>query len=253
MRNKQLRELAVCGFETVRALADHHPERIQRFFFTQDRARFFGSLCKQLAASRRVYRSVPDEKALEKLSGSVHHQGVVAMIAEPVIPFLDSAAVTAFAEQKKTALLLDHVGNANNLGAIIRSAAFFGIDNVVITNEDEQAQISTSMYRVAQGGMEFVNLWKTQNTQGLLDKLRGRMTLIGADHRSKHDLLSLPAFLTPNFGTLIVLGNEELGLAPQTKAACDYLVRISGTGAIESLNVAQAATLFLHAVSALGG
>lgn len=198
-----------------------------------------------------MYRSVSDERELEKLSGSVHHQGVVAMIAEPEVPLLDSATASIFAERKTAALLLDHVGNANNLGAIIRSAAFFGIDTIVISNEDEQAKISTSMYRVAQGGMEFVNLWRTQSTQWLLDELRGKMSRIGADHRSKHDLLSLSTLINPNNGALIVLGNEEIGLSPETKASCDYLVRISGCGAIESLNVAQAATLFLHAVSGL--
>jgi TrmH RNA methyltransferase len=50
---------------------------------------------------------------------------------------------------------------------------------------------------------------------------------------------------------MIVMGNEETGLSPEVKASCDHLVRIPGTGDVESLNVAQAATLFLYELSIL--
>jgi len=167
MKNKQLRELAVCGFEAVRALADQHPEKIQRLFFTQARAKTFGAVCRDLAARKKVYRTVEYEKELEKLCGSVHHQGVVAMIPEPEIPILTEQALLELST-KRTILLLDRVGNANNLGAIIRSAAFFGVETILLSEEDDQARISTSMYRVAQGGMEFVSLWRGATTRWVL-------------------------------------------------------------------------------------
>lgn len=248
MKNKQYRELAVCGFEAVSALAAKHPEKINRLFFTHERARFFGSVCKELAAARKVYRAVESENELERLCGSVHHQGVVAMIPEPNIPFLNESVVDTFYD-KKGIILLDRVGNANNLGAIVRSAAFFGIDTVILTDEDDQARISTSMYRVAQGGMEFVDLWKVPHSASFLEQLPETIVSIGADHRSNTDITALSQLVPSRSVPLVVLGNEETGLSPETKKQCRYLVRISGCGAIESLNVAQAATLFLHAVS----
>ena len=255
MKNKQYRELAVCGFEAVRALAERHPERIQRLFFTQDRARFFGPVCKTLAASRRLYRVVESPLELEKLSQSVHHQGVVAMIAEPDIPRLDVETVRKWQESRERILVLDRVGNANNLGAIVRSAAFFGIARIVIGEDDEQAEISTSAYRVAQGGMELVEVWRAPSAFWLVELTAGRMTRIGADHRARNRLSDLRELAGPEGGktqgVLVVMGNEESGLSSEVKAACDHLVRIPGTGDIESLNVAQAATLFLYEMSLL--
>jgi TrmH RNA methyltransferase len=251
MKNKQLRELSVCGFEAVRALAENHPERIQRLFFTQDRARFFGPVCKTLAAAKRVYRVVESDAELEKLSQSVHHQGVVAMIAEPGVHRLDLATLKSWQTSRERVLLLDRVGNANNLGAIIRSAAFFGIRNIVISDDDEQAQITTSAYRVAQGGLEFVEIFGVSSASELVRESEGILVRIGADHRASNQLSGLPSLAGPAQGVLIVMGNEETGLSPDVKSACDHLVRIPGSGDIESLNVAQAATLFLYALSLL--
>lgn len=251
MKNKQFRELAVCGFEAVQALAEKHPEKIQRLFFTQDRARFFGPVCKALAVSKRLYRVVESELELEKLSQSVHHQGVVAMIGEPVIPALEFETLRRWIAEKSRVLVLDRVGNANNLGAIIRSAAFFGISKIVISDEDEQAQVTTSAYRVAQGGMEFVEIYRAASAGWLVQAAAGKMVRIGADHRARNRLSDLPSLAGNETGVLIVMGNEEAGLSPEVKTACDHLVRIPGTGEVESLNVAQAATLFLYELSLL--
>jgi len=251
MKNKQHRELAVCGFEAVLALAERHPEKIQRLFFTQDRARFFGPICKTLAADHRLYRVVESELELEKLSQSVHHQGVVAMIVEPDPPRLDAATLRSWQSSGARALVLDRVGNANNLGAIVRSAAFFGVSRVVISDDDDQAEISTSSYRVAQGGMEFVEVWRVPSAAWLIAETAGRMTRIGADHRARNRIGDLRTLVRSDEGVLIVMGNEETGLSPDVKASCDHLVRIPGTGDVESLNVAQAATLFLYELSIL--
>ena len=254
MKNKQRRELAVCGFEAVRALAERHPERIQRLFFTQDRARFFGPVCKTLAAARKLYRVVESPSELEKLSQSVHHQGVVAMIAEPEIPALSAETIRAWGKSGERVLALDRVGNANNLGAIVRSAAFFGFRKIVIGEDDEQAEVTTSSYRVAQGGMEFVEIYKAPSAGWLVERASGLMTRIGADHRARNrlaDLRELAESGGKTEGLLVVMGNEETGLSPEVKGLCDHLVRIPGTGDVESLNVAQAATLFLYEMSQL--
>lgn len=251
MKNRQTRELAICGFEAVRALAEKHPEKIERLFFTQDRARFFGATCKALAAARKIYRIVEAEAELEKLSQSVHHQGVVAMIREPEIPRLGLETLKSWQDAHERVLVLDRVGNANNLGAIVRSAAFLGVNKIVIGEDDEQAEITTSAYRVAQGGMEFVEIWRASSAAWLVNASAGKMTRIGADHRARNRLSDLRNLVSKDEGVLIVMGNEETGLSPEVKTSCDHLVRIPGTGDVESLNVAQAATLFLYELSIL--
>ena len=101
---------------------------------------------------------------LEKLSGTVHHQGVVAMIFMPKIMPLDSDVADEWIANGENVLVLDRIGNANNFGAIVRSAAFFGMKNIVIPADESQSAITMSSYRIAQGGMEFVDIYSANST-----------------------------------------------------------------------------------------
>lgn len=100
MKNTQKKELAVCGFEAVKALAKENPQKIRRFYYTEERMNSFGELCKSLAKRKAPYNKVKDEKELEKLCGSVHHQGVVAMIDQPEINPLDSDVTNKWLYEK---------------------------------------------------------------------------------------------------------------------------------------------------------
>jgi len=131
MKNTKRNELAVCGFAAVKKLEKNHPEKITRLYFTEEKAPMFGGLCKKLAKQHGIYNMKPASD-LEKLSGTVHHQGVVAMIEAPEIQELDSDITDSWVENCENAVLLDRIGNANNFGAIVRSAAFFGIKNIII-------------------------------------------------------------------------------------------------------------------------
>ena len=75
------------------------------------------------------------------------------MIEEPRIAAVTPERIKRWEREKAAVLLCDRIGNANNLGAVIRSAAFFGIEHIVISGEDAQAQLTPSAYRIAQGGM----------------------------------------------------------------------------------------------------
>lgn len=245
------KELAVCGFEAVKTLAAYHPEKISRLFFTASRAPAFGKTCTYLAKQKRLYRLVPSDAELEKLCESVHHQGVVAMIQAPLIPLVSKETIAHWSTESAAVIVLDRVGNANNFGAIIRSAAFFGIENIVISAEEAQAGITASAYRIAQGGMEFVSIYTAPSAPAFLKQCSGRLTRIGTDHRAYHNLWDMRRIIQPDEAVALVLGNEERGLSVEVKKLCDTLVKIRGTGAIESLNVAQAATLFFAELAAL--
>ena len=77
--------MPVCGFAAVKTLEKINAHKIQRLYFTEERAPLFGGLCKKMAAAKKPYNKVQDPEELEKLSGTVHHQGVVAMITPPEI------------------------------------------------------------------------------------------------------------------------------------------------------------------------
>ena len=249
MKNTQKKELAVCGLEAVKALAKVHSEKIRRLYFNKDRKFEFGDLCKQMASRKAPYNLVEDAD-LEKLCGSVHHQGVVAMMEEPRIVTLNTDITDEWLHHKESAILLDRVGNANNLGAIVRSAAFFGFRNIIIPIDEAQSSITTSSYRVAQGGMEYVNIYCIHSITRLLQAMKGKMVRFGTDVGTTEPVSSISA-LRKGKPALIVLGNEEHGISREVKQNCDYLVTIpfgasDGEQQLESLNVAQASAIILY-------
>lgn len=254
MRNKLTDELAVCGFNAVAALGERHPEIINRLFLREDRLKNFTKICKQLAERKRPYKLCEDEE-LERICKSPHHQGVVAMIVEPVVPLLTPEELGAWAEEGETGLLLSPVGNDLNLGAIVRSAAFFNARYIILSGSDGDARLSTAAYRSAEGGMEAVLVRQVHRPVSFVKDASRRLLTIGADHRSRLRIADLPLIVNENRkgrekrpGVLLVMGNEETGLPQAVKEQCRYLLRIPGTGFPESLNVAQAAALLLHAV-----
>ena len=253
MKNKQKNELAVCGFAAVKKLEKNHPEKITRLYFTEEVAPKFGGLCKKIAKAHGIYNQKPAAD-LEKLCGSVHHQGVVAMIEAPVIEQLDSDITDSWVENHENAVLLDRIGNANNFGAIVRSAAFFGIKNIVIPLDEAQSSITTSSYRVAEGGMEYVNIYSVRSTARLLEALDGKMIRVGTSLEAKKSVGDLKQIASGDKPLLIILGNEEHGISDVVKSNCDELVIIPWAGmnvgqeesVIDSLNVAQASSIIFY-------
>ena len=256
MKNTKRNELAVCGFAPVKKLEKNHPEKIRRLYFTEEVAPKFGGLCRKLAKNHGIYNQKPAGD-LEKLSGTVHHQGVVAMIEAPEIQPLDSDITDSWVENHENAVLLDRIGNANNFGAIVRSAAFFGIKNIVIPLDEAQSSITTSSYRVAEGGMEYVNIYSVRSLARLLEAMQGKMIRIGTSLDAKKKVSDLASLSKGDKGDrplLVVLGNEENGISDVVKKNCDELVIIPWAGmsdgveesCIDSLNVAQASSIIFY-------
>jgi TrmH RNA methyltransferase len=100
MRNKLTDELAVCGVNAVLALGEYHPETINRLFLREERLQTFSGICKQLAERKRPYKICEDGE-LERVCKSVHHQGVAAMIEEPVVSPLSQEDLDLWAAEGK--------------------------------------------------------------------------------------------------------------------------------------------------------
>ena len=252
MRNKLTDELAVCGLNAVIAIAENHPEQINRLFLREDRLKSFTKICKVLAERKRPYKMCDDEE-LERICKSNHHQGVVAMILLPEIEPLSREDLKEWSREGKTGLTLHSVGNDHNLGAIVRSAAFFDVKYIVISENDTEAKLTTSAYRVAEGGMEHVIIRSVRNTAAFLRDASRFLITAGADTRARRRIGDLPRIVCDKKesglnGIVLVMGNEETGLPAEVKDACSVLLRIPGTGLMDSLNVAQAATLFMQRI-----
>lgn len=256
MHNKLVNELAVCGMNAVSAVGQYHPLTINRLFLREDRLKSFTHICKQLAERKRPYKICEDEE-LERICKSVHHQGVVAMIEEPAVEPLSMEDLELWAAEGKTGIILHSVENDHNFGSITRAAAFFDVSFIVLNEKETETRLTTSAYRVAEGGMEHVTIRKIKNTASFLKDASGRLITIGTDTRARRRIGDLEGIVksakikppsSGKPGIALVLGNEEAGLPQDVKDQCSCLLRVPGTGNIDSLNVSQAAALFLHAI-----
>jgi RNA methyltransferase, TrmH family len=180
---------------------------------------------------------VLEEREIERIARSPQHEGLVLEArARKWTPPQDLA--DRLVKTRGTAIALDRVRNSYNIGAILRSAAFFGIDAALLGAPAPHPGLDANAVRVAEGGVEHLLLSRTTDLADTLGRLRSRgVKVIGADGQADASALGY-GFTLPS---LVVLGNERGGLAPRVRAECDALVAIRGRGAIESLNVAVAA------------
>ncbi len=236
------KEMNVCGWQAVSTLFARHPAEVRRLFFDAATGKRAGEFCSQLAAQKKVYRQV-DAAELDKIAGSKLHGGIIAVITERPLLKVTREVMAEWARTKAPLLLLDRVSNANNVGAIVRTAAFFGVKSIIVPDHPGQALPGEAAWRVAEGGMEFVDFYRVPALAPFCTELKRSHHLVGTSLRGNQ--------LSPRVARerglpkppAILLGNEERGMAPEVMTLCDRLVKIPGADTVESLNVSAAAAV----------
>lgn len=212
---------------------------VVKAFFTAETAPRFADAMKALAAARKAYKIVSDDE-LAKITGSHHHGGVALVMKKPVsISALDYIGAMKEAEQD-CVIALDGIANPHNVGAIMRSAAHFGVQGIILTDAD--LLYSGAAARVAEGGLESVYAVSGQDMATMLVHFRqaGYTLITTSSHRGKNLYRSrLPAKV------VIVMGEEQSGVSKKIAALSDLPIKIPGTGAVESLNVSVATALIV--------
>lgn len=167
------------------------------------------------------------------------HQGI-AVLADP----LPERDLQDF-EDARLLLVLDQVTDPHNVGAILRSAAAFGCDALVLAERHGPSE-SGVLAKAASGGVEHVAMVRVKNLARALDEMADmgfwRMGL-DSEHAEPLESTDLPAKIA------LVLGAEGKGLRRLTREKCDRLVRLDVPGPIKSLNVSNAAALALYALT----
>ncbi|WP_426956374.1 TrmH family RNA methyltransferase [Muricoccus radiodurans] len=232
----------LCGAAAVAAVFGRRPKDVLRLFYTPARRREAGPFCAALAEMRRPYREVGEEE-LARVAGTTHHGGIVAVVARRKVSAL-ALPLPAPLRMSPVLPVLDGVSNPHNLGAIARSAAFFGCIGMVLTGDPRQAGLSDAAWRTSEGGLEVLSLWSVADLPAALRQL-GVPTVAAVATGGV-----APEALPPSPCVALVLGNEERGVSPATLAACDHRVTLPGSGRVESLNVSVAAAVLIHALSA---
>jgi TrmH RNA methyltransferase len=232
--------LRICGLAAVRALFDRDPGRVERLFFEPALRGELTASCQDLARAHKPYREV-DGAELARIAGTVLHGGAVAIARPRPLIDLDPAAIRGWARDGKPLLVLDGIGNPHNLGAVVRSAAFFDLARIVLADRADQALPSDAAYRVAEGGLEYVSLYRAP-LPAALRGLRPAYRVVGTS------LARGSAAIKPRDDrpAALILGNEKTGLDSRTLVLCDDVVRIPGSGHVQSLNVSSAAAILIY-------
>ena len=234
-------ELRLYGLNAVHAVFARRPQAIRKLYLIESRIPALQPLLKWCVAHRIGYR-VAEEEDLDRLAASTHHEGVVADVLREEPQSL-SNWLRDLRAGPQCALWLDGVGNPHNFGAILRSAAHFGVSAILLPKHSPLA-LSGAAARVAEGGAEAVPMVRLGRQDNALAQLRSAgFTLAATVVTGGSDVFA--AEVSPRL--VYVLGSEGEGMDPELAAACDLRVSIPGTGAVESLNVAAATAVLLAA------
>lgn len=139
---------------------------------------------------------------------------------------------------------LDQLQDPHNVGAIFRTAAFFGVRGIVLTR-DRSAPLSATVYDVASGGIEYVPFSIQTNLSRAIEAAKqAGLWVLGASEHAANDLHQVDR----DRRWLVLLGGEERGLRRLSLESCDETCRITPRGPITSLNVSVAAAVLVAAL-----
>lgn len=238
-RKQRAQEFYIYGENACKVSLLSRFDDVVKAFFTADTAPRFADAMKALAATRKVYKIVEHDE-LDKITATTHHGGVALVMKKPdSISALDYISAMEEAEQD-CVIALDGIANPHNLGAIMRSAAHFGVQGIMLADAD--LLYSGAAARVAEGGLESVYAISGRDVASMLGQFRqaGYTLITTSSHRGKNLYRSrLPAKV------VIVMGEEQSGVSKKIAALGDLPIKIPGTGAVESLNVSVATALIV--------
>ncbi|MCX6257098.1 MAG: 23S rRNA (guanosine(2251)-2'-O)-methyltransferase RlmB [Bacteroidia bacterium] len=182
---------------------------------------------------------------VERLNRVTHknHQGVVAFVAHVVYQKLDSIIPFIFEQGRNPLILvLDHITDVRNFGAVCRTAECAGIDAVVIP-EHGAAQINADAVKTSSGALHNLNVCRAKNLKDSIKFLKDSgLFIIAASEKAMDSYLE--ADLTMPLA--IIMGSEETGISPEIMKLADAVVKIPVLGAIQSLNVSASAAVLLY-------
>ncbi|MBX3697214.1 MAG: rRNA methyltransferase [Dokdonella sp.] len=234
-------EMRLYGRNACLAAYATRPQDLRKVYLTEARLDAFRPVLAWCAKNRLGYRIV-ESGDLDKLTGSRHHEGVCFEMLRP--PALELAALLENqppAPRASLLIWLDGVGNPHNLGALLRSAAHFGAEGVIVP-ATSSLDLSGAAARVAEGGAEAVPLVRVEDEAAAIASLRRAGYALAAT--VPREGVALYATKLPS-RIVLVFGAEGEGMGQSLLAATDLRISIPGSGVVDSLNIAASAATIL--------
>ena len=186
---------------------------------------------------------------LDRLCSKDHiaHQGLIAEIEHlEEIKIKDYLKLT---DTKKniTFAVLEEVTDPRNIGAIVRSAASFNIDGLVVKERSFPSE-SKLLYKSASGCIEHINIFEVSNINTTLKYLKTKnFWICGFDNKANKDFTKH----NWNGNNVILFGSEGYGIKYQTLKNSDFLLKININKKVESLNISNSAAVVFHYIDNL--
>jgi 23S rRNA (guanosine2251-2'-O)-methyltransferase len=197
---------------------------------------------KNLLEDVKVYYKTKKELDKYTTKENLLHQGCVAEVEH-----LDKPVLKEFIKGKSNLTLacLDEVTDPRNIGSLIRSAASFNIDGIIVKDRHFPDE-SKLMYKAASGSMEHINIFEVSNINSTLKNLREKnFWVYGFDTEGEKSFTEIEW----KGNNVLLFGSEGFGMREHTSKYTDFLVRIDISPKIESLNISNSAAIVFHHLS----
>ena len=218
--------------------------KVLRLFLTEESKKNIHrkSPKKNLLQDVKVYFKTKKELDKYSTKENLLHQGYVAEIEH-----LEKPVLKEFIKENNeiTLVCLDGVTDPRNIGSLIRSAASFNIDGIII-KERHFPDDSKLMYKAASGAMEYINIFEVSNINSTLKNLKDKSFWVyGFDGNGKKTFTDIEW----KGNNILVFGSEGSGMHEHTSKYADFLVKIDINSEIESLNISNSAAIVFHHLS----
>ena len=238
----------IAGKHAVTEALKNPYRKVLRIFLTEDSKKTLNKENNNLNLLKNIKLFYKSKKELDRLCAKeqISHQGLIAEIEHK--EELSIKEYLALKENNKntTLLALEEITDPRNIGSIIRSAVSFNISGVLV-KERSFPDESKLLYKSASGCMEYINIFKVSNIAAALNFLKTKgFWICGFDKDgedfTKHDWKG---------NNVLLFGSEGYGLKYQTIKNVDFLLKIITNKKVESLNVANSASIIFHQIDIL--
>ncbi len=238
------RSFFIVGKHAVIEALKNPNRHVKRVFLTEESKKIIHRNNPKLNLLKNIKIHFKNKKELDNYSkkDQITHQGFVAEVEH-----LENIELKDYIKNKKNISFacLDEVTDPRNIGSIIRSAASFNIDGIIV-KERHFPDESKIMYKSSSGCIENINIFKVANINTTLKYLREKnFWVYGFDSKSDKDFTKIKWS-----GNIVLLfGSEGHGLSKHTEKYSDFLVKINISDKVESLNISNCASIVFHYIS----
>ncbi len=234
----------IAGKHPVTEALKNPSRKVLRLFLTEESKKKINRENQNKDLLKNIKIFYKTKKELDKLCSKeqITHQGMIAEIEH-----LEEVNIKEYINQNSekkniTFAVLQQVTDPRNIGSIIRSATSFNIDGIIVEERSFPGE-SKLLYKSSSGCVELINIFKVSNINTILQYLKSKNFWVsGFDAESNRD------FTTHDWSekNVLLFGSEGYGLKFQTKKNSDFLFKIKINKKVESLNIANSASIVFH-------